>query len=402
MLIACFVARALFAIGTHAFHADDYWEYGKIARNLKQFGEYSFYSSAHGSLNEDFSVDEHKQPSAFMLPGYPLFLYPFLSIPDPTLQSACILCTQWLLATLCCWMLYQLCLQLFRWTDNARLIALIAASFYAASPDCVYAANSYTPTIFAHLSCVALAWMWISKSRPWQRYSVTFIATAVLISMRAEVLLFLAALTVLAWFGSQRALALTISLAVLSVLVPWAIRNSIVFSSPVLLSTTGGLNFYMGHNPDAILDRGDSALRYQINHLPNTSRLELQIDSIYKAKAWQTIRQEPARQAWLSVLKFFHLWIGNMGDPRARHPLALIPWLCSLILGFYGWWHLRKSSHPYNAPLYLWLAQYTFSSVLFFAIPRYQTMMKIAFLPLSAYGLYALYQHVIAARSSSR
>jgi 4-amino-4-deoxy-L-arabinose transferase-like glycosyltransferase len=90
-------------------------------------------------------------------------------------------------------------------------------------------------------------------------------------------------------------------------ILPWTLRNYRALGAPVLISTNGGSNLYMGNNP---LATG----RYQQITDPEIQALradEVGRERLASSKAWAFIRNNPGRVAQLAVRKAFFLFYAD-------------------------------------------------------------------------------------------
>jgi hypothetical protein len=97
--------------------------------------------------------------------------------------------------------------------------------------------------------------------------------------------------------------------------------------------------------------------------------------------------------------KLVDLWFVNERDNRSSHPLHIIPWMC--ILAFFVVGVVAAGSWRRQKYVYLFLLCSSIVCIVFFALPRYQTMMKIATIPLAAHGLEATWRFLKSRFSGS-
>jgi len=91
-----------------------------------------------------------------------------------------------------------------------------------------------------------------------------------------------------------------------SVLVPWAIRNTVVFGDLVLVSTNGGANLLSGNNPEADGRYSAAAsLREQHNF---SVKDQVAADKRARQLAIDWIKTNPGSFLALMPLKIFHFW----------------------------------------------------------------------------------------------
>lgn len=89
-------------------------------------------------------------------------------------------------------------------------------------------------------------------------------------------------------------------------LLPWTLRNAMVWDRPVFVSTNGGYNLLIGANRTA--DGGWMEVRGMVPANPN----EAQLDRAFLASGLRAIRQDPGRWIGLAPVKVGHLfWPSN-------------------------------------------------------------------------------------------
>jgi hypothetical protein len=136
---------------------------------------------------------------------------------------------------------------------------------------------------------------------------------------------------------------------------------------------------------------GDENTEQAIQQFKYDRLYELKLDSVYKHYALASIRQHPDKELINTFVKLFHLWIFKPEDARAWSFAYLVPWFVILALFVIG---LTKTySWPRHRHAYLFIMYWNAIVVLFFALPRYQTMMKIALIPFAGCGAEVLMRY---------
>lgn len=359
---------------------DYYWEYGELAKNMAAGKGYSLWYYAGTTLEHHFTPEAKPHISGYMPPGYPLFMLPFIKIENVQLRNILLYGMQSLLIVPTILALWALTNRLF-----SRRAANIAAVIMALLPEFLYASVSAGPTSLYH---ALLLWLLLRAIRL-QLSAVESIMwgviCAVIIYLRSEFAFYtviLAAFVALR-FGWRHALLIAGTAGIL--IIPWQIRNYVAFGQFIPMTTSSGLNFYRGHNPEYVGSWGDSTMMREIATYRDSPVFEVNMNDIYVQEAMRSIRDKPSREISYTFTKLFHLWLFNPDDRRALHPAYLVPWIALLACFIIGLFNRRLVAAD-MMPLLLFWATGTIVCVLFFALPRYQTLLKPALLPVVAVG----------------
>jgi 4-amino-4-deoxy-L-arabinose transferase-like glycosyltransferase len=129
--------------------------------------------------------------------------------------------------------------------------------------------------------------------------------------------------------------------AMLVVIAPWTVRNVQLYEELVLVSTNGGITFWMGNTPNT--DGAYMGTPEELAHLPDN-----ELEKVLKARALDYIRQEPvtfiARTARKAFALYYNESIGvhwnEKGIEQRFGAAALVPlkhftqvaWLCIFLL----------------------------------------------------------------------
>jgi 4-amino-4-deoxy-L-arabinose transferase-like glycosyltransferase len=127
-----------------------------------------------------------------------------------------------------------------------------------------------------------------------------------------------------------------IALLTLMVIAPWTIRNYRTFGAFVPISTNGGINFYMGNNPEAT-----GTFRWVVppgarwNEASPRGLYEIQASQLGYRYGWQFIREHPGKFVELIAKRFYYLlrppvWTIDIGESLAETTLKLV-WLVMYI-----------------------------------------------------------------------
>ena len=365
---------------------DYYWEYGEIAKNLHMGKGYSLFDYDGARFEFRASPSAAPCPSAFMMPGYVAFLYPFLAVTEIEVRNALILFVQALIGAGGVFLM-------FRFTDRyaGRREALVAAAVMACLPEFVYASGSYTPTVLFHLMFLALLpvvyGLWAGHTLRSELGAGALLAA--LIYIRPEIALFAAVCLVALLLGRRQRVALHVGAVIVILLLPWQIRNAVVFHEWIPFTTSGGLNFFRGHNSLELGTFADDAILQGFSGLPRGSGFEPELSRLYFRRACVYIGAEPAEEFVRTAKKLMQLWIRDSSDPRSMSFLYLIPWLFVLAGAVTG--VVRGAAWRRHRILILYLVCASAVAVVFLVLPRYQTMMKVALVPFTAMGVISVW-----------
>lgn len=360
------------------------FEYGVVARVLLDHGFYGF----------DFYGYTPARPDAFIPPLYPLLVALTLLLAPtwPMLLLALIQCG---ISLWGCWLSYSLAEEL--WNDRRiSLLALLITALHV--PFVAYVGLGATGLFDVVLlqaaitygirglrrgsfALVALAGFWVGLA--------TLTRTPALLILPA--LLAGLALTAHPW-RQRLLLGGTLVAVALLCLLPWVVRNQVLYHA-LVLSTNGGFNFYIGNGPAATGEfvAPPPALMQQAAALPDVAR-----DQLFYAEALAHIRSNPA--AWLGVLanKGYQLvWFrpnlgtaySQLGPIVASGPLPYkLSYALLLVLALPSLWHTR---HHWRLLLPLYLAALAYGAVClaFFVATRYRTPIEALLVPFAALTL---------------
>jgi len=387
-LISGFAVRILFLFFFTDLNNLEFYEYGALTKNLHAGNGYSLFYFNGDQIEYKFKADVKPFASAYIPPGYVFFLYPFFFIDDIFIRNLLIIFFQILISLL-------VIVLLFKFTELAfdKKAAVTAAFIYALLPEFIVTANSINIVTFFHAGVLVIFILLSRLTIPnvnYKRWIPVGITFGIFILFRSEAILFL--LTIILYLLSKKLFKPSIIILTVSLLTifPWQLRNIFVFNEFIPASTSMGVNFYRGHNPYGVGVWADEEIGEKLKKLKDDRNFEQKMNKTLFSFGLKSIEENPVRDLVLSLEKIVQLWFYNYNDSRTNHPLYLIPWFLMLvftIFGFYNFFSWEK--HKY---VILFLIYFTFITFIFFALPRYQTMMKIALLPFAAKGLIMLYE----------
>jgi 4-amino-4-deoxy-L-arabinose transferase-like glycosyltransferase len=324
ILIIAFILRAAWVLSVPTHPISDFKEFDRLAVSILDGNGFSRIDGT---------------PTAYRPPGYPFFLAGIYSVFGPNDLGARLV--NILLGVLTCWLIYILTGQLFD-----QRTALIAALLIATFPSLIAWTNILaTENLF--LPCALGAFITFLKGvklHPvrwgWLILSGFLIGICGLIRPLALLLPFILVLTLILRtrvrvfstqairvLGQIAGIGLVISLVMLVTILPWSIRNTLVFHHFILVSTEGGITFLAGHNERALTD--EYSVEGPVFDQLNAEKLdEIQYDQRAYQLAFQFIRQNPWFEARLVVHKFINFFKDDVSGITynvlsANHPLPV-------------------------------------------------------------------------------
>ena len=115
--------------------------------------------------------------------------------------------------------------------------------------------------------------------------------------------------------------------------LPWMIRNQRVLGHPVLVSTNGGINLWMGNHEGAT-----GAYRFTPLMEVHSMRTknEVEFDRYAREQAWQYVRNHPDQFLGLAARKTILLWSPDHTGPNAVIPVDT-PRVFTRLCDFFHW-----------------------------------------------------------------
>jgi hypothetical protein len=384
-----FLARMLFLVFFVDLKSSNYWEFGYIGENLKAGKGYSLFYFTDDKLNQIYDSNSTPYPSAFMPPVYVYYLYPFLFIDNDVSRNILLIFSQIIISLITIFLLYKFCIKYF-----SKNIALISSLIIAIVPEFIYITTIFNAVNHYHLFIICFFMLILSKDIFHNKRKIFLFSlfASMLILLRSEFVLFLAFVYIILLIKRKFSFTFTSAILIMLFISPWIIRNAIVFDDFIPLSTSGGLNFYRGHNPERIGYWGDEYFLSEIKVNTSGNNFELMYNDYYYNKAFNFAKENPVQEIKNSFLKVYHLWIFNTNDKRSFNPGYMIPSLIIIIfsiLGIIKSFNLRK-----YYIIYIFILSATLTAILFFALPRYQIMMKIALIPFCSLYMEQLFNRI--------
>ncbi len=275
------------------FYASDSRAYDMLARSLRE--------------GQGFAIQG--QPTAYVTPGYPLFLVGLDSVGIADAFRVGIV--QCLLGALTCVLVAIIGAHL-----GGRRVGFTAGLISAVYPHLIFwTGYLLTETLFVFMAMASLVVLIKWRESPSQkRILIAGLLLGLAALVRPQILGF--AILVPVWMvisRTTRAQALravpVLLLGVLIPLAPWTLRNYWMFGEPVFTSTETGIVFYQGNSPGATGgSRGYvDGLDFVSLQLP-PGLTEVEINRIYLQQAIAFDLSHPERLPYLAFKKFVNMW----------------------------------------------------------------------------------------------
>lgn len=176
------------------------------------------------------------------------------------------------------------------------------------------------------------------------------------------------------WKKGKRSLGGVVLAAALffACITPWLVRDYHVFGRFIFIRSNFGVELAIGNGPGA-----DGTWREYLHPTQNVYEMrryqqlgELAYAEACKKKAWQWIRADYGRFAWISFKRFVYYWAGI---PKTASIAALAPWqnsafLASSVLALWGLGRALRQRKP-DAWLFFWLI-FLYPAIYYFVFPH--------------------------------
>jgi len=360
------------------------WEYGEIAKNIVHSNGYSLFYFENDSLEYKYKEEVKPFSSAYMPPGYVFIILPFYLIENDFIINLVIISLQIICSAVVIFFLFRVCANFFD-----KNIALVSTLIYAILPEFIYACVSFSPTVIFHLLIVLVFYRLQTHNQANNIDIILPVLLAVIIYLRSEFILFMLFLILFYIISKQYRQALSYIVLIFFLILPWSIRNSIVFDNLVPITTNLGHNLYRGNNSSDVGWWGEEIMVEKVKELPRDNSFEIHMNQLYLNRAINYINENPVRFILNGFRKQFELWVFNLSDTRAKILIYLIPTISIFslfIIGIIKTFNVSKYKY-----FYMFFLQATILSAIFFSLPRYQTMMKVLMLPFAVIGMFFLF-----------
>lgn len=365
------------------------------------------YHALASQLAESRSYQAEGKPTAYWPPGYPFFLALVYSLFGSSITAARIV--QSAIGSLSCFLVYLIGLRIL-----GRRPALLAAAICALYPLLVYSSAALLPSSIKTclIACVVLFSLraWKSGSGSRAVLAGVFAAGAVLVAPSILPTVLIIALWV-AWHDVSRP-GLGKLVPVLLMLLPivlcvgaWTLRNYNVLGRPVLVSTNGGFNLWLGNHPDVTAETGNRMtprMQRELGTVYARHKNEAERDSVLYDMGTRYISEDPMRFLKLWAAKAVNLW-RLAPRPMTEVELAggkerlLSLFSYGLLLPFAAFWLIRSIKNRSEARLILLMfIAFTATHAVFITKVRFRIPIDPYVIVCAAGGLVALFDFVRA------
>jgi 4-amino-4-deoxy-L-arabinose transferase-like glycosyltransferase len=355
LLLLIFIAALLVRLGTivllesYRFKSEQAFGYG--------YGS----TAKYVAVGEGFSKIEDKsgvpRPTAISPPGYVYLLALIFSIFGVySVQSAIVIeFLQSLTAAFTCLAFYHLGR---RYNEAVGLLAALAAAVYP--PSILFSVMRISPILLVVL-LLALIIHYMFKIQEHWRYRdavICGVLMAVNALMEPVVIIFYVAACIwlLLWSSQTRSQAvkscLIMGLVCIVCILPWTIRNYLVFKDFVLIKSSMGKNLLEGNRPSG----SGIIFTYEYDDVFSPEELagleslnEVERYKVMQRKAIEFIKADPGRFLQLTLKRIFYYW--SLDNPYRRTPydkLRIITYgpvlLLAIIGAIWGWKHRKETS----------------------------------------------------------
>lgn len=376
------IARIIYAIFFTDLTIDYYWEYGELAKNILNGKGYSLFYWSNGSLQHLADGTNNPLPSAYMPPLYSILLIPFILIKEVLIRNVLLLLSHIAIQVITTKYVYKITDKYF-----STKVGLTAVWIFCLLPEFIYSTSTWGVTTLFHLQIILLVYFLSVKEFETNKQKVLYISLLFIsmIYLRAEALGLAFVFLAYIFIKDNKKTALSIAFILVVSWVPWVLRNYIVFERIIITTTNSGLNFHRGNNEYYPGSWGGKKILSKRQSLSRYKDFEVRMSEYHFDQALKSIENNSARTIYNIGSKFFHFWVFFSRDERTDNVFYYVPWFVLLSTGLIG---LYRSSGKLKKIMLLYLIYTTVIVMIFFALPRYQTMMKITLVPFAANTIY--------------
>jgi 4-amino-4-deoxy-L-arabinose transferase-like glycosyltransferase len=341
-------------------------------------------------------------------PGYYYFLAGVYALAGHSYTAVRV--AQAFVDTLTCLLIYLLGREIF-----GEAAGLLAAGLAALYPPLIFYTGVLLTESLTTLLLTGASWLLLRGIRTRRRsrhvllvlagllLGLAIITRSVLLTTVPLALLWLL-LVAERWPGWKRAAryALSMLAPIILVIAPITIRNYQIHGQFILISTNGGVNFFLGHG-------GTQSLKDKVRNLPEvfsegeiigiSSRTQPEEEAYFYQLGWEYIRGHalPTLRSLPGKLRSMYwasdYWPASDVQASILRSIDLVFWrLLLLPLSFVGLLLFRGQKQRRTALLYLLVLSTVAIPLIFWAQPRFRMPVVPCFLILAAGTVYELYR----------
>jgi 4-amino-4-deoxy-L-arabinose transferase-like glycosyltransferase len=292
---------------------DDMYQYDMLGRSLATGDGYRWYSRADVALLRPYldrfygiNLPTEQVPvegflTTFRAPGYPFFLAGLYALAGLQNRLAIVRLAQALLGAMLAPLTAMLALRLGLGPRAARLAGIVLALYPILwmYPIGLASENTFIPLVVLGLLALLTAGQ-SGRALPALGAGLT-LGAATLTRGALAPFLVIAALWLWRRAGLRRALLLALAATV--VLIPWAVRNSLILGRPAFVENSAGYNLFVGYHPE-----GDGGLDVRVSVIPLRILDDGQRDRWATTQALGFIRADPIRALALLPRRLAYFW----------------------------------------------------------------------------------------------
>lgn len=246
--------------------------------------------------------------NSYWPPGQSFFLATIYTVFGYNPQIACIF--QVFISSLTCIIIYYIGKTVIN--KKIGIIAGLIAALYPAF--IIFSGSLHTETLFIFLLSLSILYLLkIHEQTSIKNLLIVGVSLGLATLIRPIIVGFIP--FILLWMllsSKERKKNLMRFMAIFVIMMvvvsPWTIRNYNVHHGFVLVSTNGGVNFWIGNNPDAtgrMLEKENQTMLWTIWNMTND---EVERDKLFYEKGFEFIKENPSKFLVLGAKKFAHFW----------------------------------------------------------------------------------------------
>ena len=388
---AAFVARlvTMLALETYKFPNEEAFGFG--------YGDTARYVALGEGFKTSHFLPGVARPTAVSPPGYVYLMAMIFSLFGIySVASAIILeIFQSLIAASACVVFYYLGK---RFHENVGLLAALGMAFY--SPSILFSVMRISPILLV-VVLLGIIMLYLFKIQErWQTRDVVVcgILMGLNVLMEPTVILFYAAACIWLFFWSPqhrfRAMKSSVMMATICILcmLPWTIRNYLVFGTFVPIKSSMGGHLLQGNHPfsesEGAIFGPEIKKAFSAEELANLETMdEVQANKLMEKKAIEFIRADPGTFIQRTLTRIYYYWAFVNPYRETRYDsLRIVTYGPVFILGVIGFLLSRNYWRESSLLLALMLSYPLFYYVTQVTINRYRFVPEVFLIIMASYA----------------